>query len=136
MTLKSDAKFEEKLNYCFKNNNNLVNFDPSTQSLKNFHFDWSLSGKVYNVWYKKKSTEELSFMVLMCHAKFEEKLTCGLKNEMRNLAIFHQSSWKCQNWDFDGILLSKVEKTWAKHYRGVMCHDNEKWCKLCRVIDL
>ena len=54
MTLNSDAKFEEKLNYCFKNNNNLVNFDPSTQSLKNFHFDWSLSGKVYNVWYKKK----------------------------------------------------------------------------------
>ena len=49
MTLKSDTKFEEKLNYCFKNNNNLVNLDPSTQSLKNFHFDWFLSGKVYNV---------------------------------------------------------------------------------------
>ena len=25
-------------------------------------------------------------------AKFEEKLTCGLKNDMRNLANFHQST--------------------------------------------
>ena len=45
--------------------------------------------------------------------KFEEKVTCGLENDMRNLANFHQSTWKCQNWDFDGILLSKVENIWA-----------------------
>ena len=45
-------------------------------------------------------------------AKFVEKLTCGLKNDMRNLADFHKRTWKCQNWDFDGILLSKVEKVW------------------------
>ena len=31
MTLKSDAKFEENLIFCFKNDKNLVNFDPSTQ---------------------------------------------------------------------------------------------------------
>ena len=30
MTLKSDAKFEEKLIFCFKNFENLVNFEPST----------------------------------------------------------------------------------------------------------
>ena len=30
MTLKSDAKFEEKLIFRFKNDKNLVNFDPST----------------------------------------------------------------------------------------------------------
>ena len=34
MTLKSDAKFEEKLICCFKNDKNLVNFDPSTQVSK------------------------------------------------------------------------------------------------------
>ena len=28
---------------------------------------------------------------------------------MRNLANFHQNNWKRQNWDFDGILLFKVE---------------------------
>ena len=35
-------------------------------------------------------------------------VTCGLKKDSRNFANFHQST--CQNWDFDGILLSKVEK--------------------------
>ena len=41
-------------------------------------------------------------------AKFEEKLTCCLENDM-NLANFHQSTQECQNCNFDGILLSKVE---------------------------
>ena len=43
-------------------------------------------------------------------AKFEEQLTCGLKNDMKNLVNFHQST---QNWDFDEILLSKIENLWA-----------------------
>ena len=30
MTLKSDAKFEQKLMSCFQTNKNFVNFDPST----------------------------------------------------------------------------------------------------------
>ena len=34
----------------------------------------------------------------------EEKLTCGLENDIRNLANFNQNTLKCQNWDFDGIL--------------------------------
>ena len=41
--------------------------------------------------------------------KFEEKLTCALENEIWNLANVHHSTGKSQNWDFDGILLSKVE---------------------------
>ena len=48
-------------------------------------------------------------MALSSEAKFEEKLTCGLENDMRNLENFHHSTPKSQNWDFDGILLSKVE---------------------------
>ena len=48
-------------------------------------------------------------MALKSDAKIEEKLTCGLKNDMRNLANFHQSTKKCQNWDFDRVLLPKVE---------------------------
>ena len=36
MTLKSDAKFEEKPIYCFKNDKNLGNFDPSTQKSQKF----------------------------------------------------------------------------------------------------
>ena len=48
-------------------------------------------------------------MTLKSDAKFEKKLTCGLENGMRNLANVHQSTRKCQNWNFDGILFSKVE---------------------------
>ena len=31
-------------------------------------------------------------MILKGDAKFEEKLTCGLENDMRNMAKFHQST--------------------------------------------
>ena len=48
-------------------------------------------------------------MALKVDAKFERKLTCDLKNDMKNLANFHQSTRKSQNWDFEEILLSKVE---------------------------
>ena len=34
-------------------------------------------------------TGELSFMTQKTDAKFEEKLSCGLENDMRNLADFH-----------------------------------------------
>ena len=40
MTLKSYAKFKEKPICYFKNDNNLVNFHPSTQ--KSFHFNFDL----------------------------------------------------------------------------------------------
>ena len=47
--------------------------------------------KVYNVWLKKNK-DKLSFMTLKSDAKFEEKLTYSLENDMRNLASFHQST--------------------------------------------
>ena len=48
-------------------------------------------------------------MTLKSDAKFEEKLTCGLENDMRNFVNLYQSTWKSQNWDFDGIIISKIE---------------------------
>ena len=36
MTLKSDTKFEEKPIRCFKDDKNLVNFDPSTGKAQKF----------------------------------------------------------------------------------------------------
>ena len=47
-------------------------------------------------------------MTLKSHAKFEEKLTCGLENDMWNLEKFppeHLEVLKLGLWD----LLSKVE---------------------------
>ena len=48
-------------------------------------------------------------MTLESDAKFEEKATCGLENDMRNLANVHQSARKSQNSNFYWVLLSKVE---------------------------
>ena len=56
-----------------------------------------------------KSTEELSLMTLKSHTKFKEELACGLENETRSLANFHQNIWKYQNCYFHGIILPKVE---------------------------
>ena len=61
LTLKVDAKFEEKLIWCFKNDRNLVNFGPSTQSLKHLHFDWFLLCKLFNIWPKKVQRSYLSW---------------------------------------------------------------------------
>ena len=76
------------------------------ESLKILCLDGLLVTKVYNVLAKKVQIEELSFMTLKSNTKFKEKPTCGLKNDMIN---FHQSTWKSQNRDFDGILFPKVE---------------------------
>ena len=47
-------------------------------------------------------------MTLKGEAKFEEKLASDLENNMRNMANFQQNNLKSQNWDYDGILQSKV----------------------------
>ena len=60
-----------------------------------------------------ESTEELCLMALKIGKTFEGKLTCASKNDMRNFEKFHQSTCKSQIWDFDGIILSKVENVWA-----------------------
>ena len=60
--------------------------------------------------FSKKLSEELCVMTLKGVAKFKRKLTCGLKNEIRNLVNFYASSWKSRNWHFDWIRLSKVYK--------------------------
>ena len=43
-------------------------------------------------------------MALNSDAKFEEKLICGLENDIGNMANFHQSNLKSQNWHIHGIL--------------------------------
>ena len=48
-------------------------------------------------------------MALKIDATLDQKLICAFKNDMRNLGNFYQNTGKSKNWDFDGILLSKVE---------------------------
>ena len=47
-------------------------------------------------------------------AKFEEKLTLGFKNDMRNLVNFNVNSGKSERLHFDVLLFSKANKVSAK----------------------
>ena len=49
-------------------------------------------------------------MTLKSDAKFEGNVTCGLKNDIRNLFKFHVSSQKSKNLHFDWSLLFKAYK--------------------------
>ena len=45
----------------------------------------------------QKISEELCVMALKGDAKFNGKLTRGLRNDIRNMVNFHGSSWKSEN---------------------------------------
>ena len=47
-------------------------------------------------------------MTLKGDPKFKGNLTCGLKNDLRNLVNFHSSSRKSENLYFDRLFLSKA----------------------------
>ena len=49
-------------------------------------------------------------MTLKGDAKFKGKLTCGLKNDIRNFVNFHARRRKSENLHFDWIFLSKANK--------------------------
>ena len=105
MTLKDDAKFKGKLTCDLKNDiMNLVNFHASSQKSKSLQFDGLLLSKAYKDLYEK-NTEQLCLMTLKSDAKFEEKLTLGSRNDMRNLVNFNASSGKFENLHFDLLLL-------------------------------
>ena len=62
-------------------------------------------------------------MILKSDAKFEEKLTLGSKNDMRNLVNFNASSGKSEDLHFDVLYLSIASKVSAKKYRRIISHD-------------
>ena len=83
-------------------------FDCQSEIPPNLYFDRFHLLKEYKI-IAKKSIEEMCLMNLKGDTKFKGKLTRDFKNGMRNLTNVYRSTRKSQNWDFDGILLSKVE---------------------------
>ena len=58
---------------------------------QNLYFDRFLLMNVYNI-SAIKITKELSFMILTCYAKFEEKLIFGVENDMSNMENVYQKT--------------------------------------------
>ena len=107
------------------------------KSLKNLHFDWSLLCKVYNVWPKKVQRSIFHDTRVMQNLKKNWlvvwKMTWGIQQ------IFITTLENVQFSIFHGILLFKVENSWATNYmsyRGVISNDTEEWWKIWREIDL
>ena len=65
---------------------------------------------VQSICFSWEILEEFCVMTLKVDVKFKRKLTCCLKNNIRNLVNFHASSRKSKNHYFDGLLLSKAYK--------------------------
>ena len=74
-------------------------------------------------------------MILKGDPKFKGQLTCGLKNDIRNLVNFCSGSWKFENLHFDGLLFSKaykvldgnVHKSDVSWHWGVMQSLKKNW---------
>ena len=66
-------------------------------------------------------------MVLKIGATFEGKLTCAFKNDMRNLANFHQSMFESLKiGTLMGSFYPKQKMQELKIYKGVLCQDIKK----------
>ena len=65
-------------------------------------------------------------MILMNDEKFEEKLSFGSKNYMRNLVNFNASSCKSENVHFDVLLFSVAFKVQMRNYRRMISHYTEE----------
>ena len=66
-------------------------------------------------------------MALNIDATFEGKLTCDIKNDMRNLANFHQSTFESLKvGTFMGSFYPMQKIYELKIYMGVLCHKNEE----------
>ena len=116
MTLKNGEKSEEELTCHFKIDiKNLRNFDSRTQCLKNY------LTKLYNVWAKKVQRSYVWLHSRLIQSLKENWLVFP-KIDMRNMANFHQSTWKSPYWDLDDILLSKVENVYMNlSFTGELC---------------
>ena len=66
-------------------------------------------------------------MALKIDTKFEGKLTCTSKNDMRNFANFHQSTFESlKSWTFVVSFYPKQKMYELKIYWRFMYHDNEE----------
>ena len=113
MTLKSDAKFEEKLTLGSKNDmRNLVNFNASSGKSENLHFDVLLLSIAYKVSAKKvKNYLSWHWRVIQT---LKKNWLFGSKNDLRNMVNFNAGSGKSENLHFNGLLFYKVYNVWAK----------------------
>ena len=72
-------------------------------------------------------------MALKSDTKFEEKLTLGSKNDMRNLVNFHRTTQKSENFTSRGYFCPKYMRFELKKYRAVIFYDTKLMHNLNKI---
>ena len=94
------CKIWRKTDLCFgKWHEEYGKFSPDHLKVSKLGFWWDPLIRSRKSW-SLKSTEELCVMTMKNDPKFEEKLTCHFKTDMRNLMNFDPSAWKFQKFPF------------------------------------
>ena len=111
-----------------------------TRVLKNFkkwHFTGVLVTIVYIVWAQKVPRGYLWWQSKFIQSLKENWLTCASKNDMRNLENVQQNLFESRKIrTFMESFHPKMKIYELRIYRGVMCYDNEEWCKIWKGIHL
>ena len=114
MTLKSDARFEEKVTYGLENDiEEFGKFLPEYSNVSKLGLWWGTfiqSRKLFCL----KFTEELCIITMKNDAKFEEEMTCLFKIDNTIWRILTRE-FKClKDLHFNGLPLIKVYRFWDK----------------------
>ena len=134
MTSKGDAKFKGKLTCVLKNDiRNWLIFMQAIESLKMYSLLGSFCSK--HIKFRWKCTEELCLTTLKRDANFEEKLTCALKNDTRNMVNFDPTLESLKICTLMGSFWPNYIMFEIKKYRWVICHYTEDRCKPWRKND-
>ena len=128
MTLKSDAKFKEKLICGFKYDmRNLVNFHPTTQKSENF----TLMGYFCP---KYMRFELKNYRGAIFH-DIEQECKISISPGLAVLKMTWEIGWtfirapkSLKNWTLLNFLCPK-HMFQLENFTGIMCHDTEVCCK-------
>ena len=134
MTLNSDARFEWILILWFQKwHEELGEILLEHSKSEKLYIDGIFLWKAYNVLARKFQRNWV--MKTKGDAKFKRKLTRGLKNDIRNLVNFHESSQKSEYLYFERLLLykaykvlgEKVQRTFVSWHWRVMQSLKKNW---------
>ena len=130
MELKSDAKFKEKLTYGFKYDiKDLMNFPPTSQNSGSFTF--------MGYFCPKQMRFELEKYRGVIFHYTEQWYKIWINNDL----LVSKMAWGIW-WTFNGALKNLKNCTFMdsfcpknimfqlENFRGIMCYDTEKWCKI------
>ena len=130
MTLKSGAKFKEKLTCGFIQiwHEGFGEFSPNHSEVWKFHFDGLFLSKVYQVWATKIQRSYLSgpWVVMQKWINPDlavSKMTWGIGS------TFIRALKSLKNCTLMGSFCPKNIMFQVENFRGIMCHDTERWCK-------